>query len=133
MQSKFDIEERAKKWVLGSIFSSWRNHKCRLKAKYFFPNMRNDYNIKNCPLSIPLDQWKILVKFWKSEIAKVILLFIFYYMIICTYTLVDFYLYSFHDFIIKVCSENNKTSRAKFIIVHTTKTKIRYEEFRPIA
>jgi len=30
MQSKFDIEECAKKWVLESISSSWRNHKCRL-------------------------------------------------------------------------------------------------------
>jgi len=30
MQSKFHIEERAKKWVLGSISSSWRNHECWL-------------------------------------------------------------------------------------------------------
>ncbi|XP_027912157.1 uncharacterized protein LOC114171147 isoform X1 [Vigna unguiculata] len=69
--SKFDIEERAKKWVLGSICSSWRNHKCRLKTKYFFPNMPDDYNFKNRPPSVPLEQWKILIKFWKSDIAKV--------------------------------------------------------------
>jgi len=55
MQSKFDIEERAKKWVLGSICSSWRNHKCRLKAKHFFPNMSYDYNLKNRPLTVPLE------------------------------------------------------------------------------
>jgi len=30
MQTKFDIEERAKKWILWSICSSWRNHKCLL-------------------------------------------------------------------------------------------------------
>ena len=82
MQSKFDIEERAKKWVLGSICSSWRNHKCRLKTKYFFPNMPHDYNFKNRPPSVPLEQWKILIKFWKSDIAKV--LFKCYYMWICT-------------------------------------------------
>jgi len=30
MQSKFDIEDCAKNWVIRSISSSWRNHKCRL-------------------------------------------------------------------------------------------------------
>ena len=58
-------------------------------------------------------------------------------MIICTYTLVDFYLYSFHDFIIKVCSQKNKISRSKFTIVYITGIEtfamIRYEEVRPIA
>ena len=36
MQSNFDIEEYAENWILGSVCSSWRNHKCRLKEKYIF-------------------------------------------------------------------------------------------------
>jgi len=57
-------------------------------------------------------------------------------MIICTYTLVGFYFYSFHALIIKVRSEKNKISRAKFTVVHTIGTKtfaeIRYQEVRTI-
>jgi len=57
-------------------------------------------------------------------------------MNICAYTLVGFYFYSFHVLIIKIRSEKNKISRAKFTIVHTTRTKtfveIRYEEVRTI-
>ena len=72
VQQKFDVGEHAKKWVLGTICSSWRNHKCRLKKKYFKPSMSSEYNFKNRPPSVPLEQWKILVKFWKSDFAKVI-------------------------------------------------------------
>ncbi|KAJ1408487.1 putative transposase, Ptta/En/Spm, plant [Sesbania bispinosa] len=68
--SKFDIEERAKKWVLQTICSSWRSHKCRLKNKYFKPNMNDEYNLKNRPSIVPLEQWKILIKYWKSDLAK---------------------------------------------------------------
>ncbi|XP_027924211.1 uncharacterized protein LOC114181824 isoform X3 [Vigna unguiculata] len=70
VKSKFDIEERGKKWVLQSIGSSWRTHKCRLKKKFFKPNMKEEYNLKNRPSIIPLEQWKILLKFWKSNMAK---------------------------------------------------------------
>jgi len=88
------------------------------------------------PLTVPLEQWKILIKFWKSDIAKVTPLSKFYHMNICTYTLVGFFFYSFHVLIIKIRSEKNKISRAKFIVVHTTGTttfaEIRYEEVRTI-
>ncbi|QCD93307.1 putative transposase [Vigna unguiculata] len=68
--SKFETEECGKKWVLQSIGSSWRTHKCRLKKKFFKPNMKEEYNLKNRPSIIPLEQWKILLKFWKSNMAK---------------------------------------------------------------
>ncbi|KAJ1405344.1 putative transposase, Ptta/En/Spm, plant [Sesbania bispinosa] len=68
--SKFDIEERAKKWVLQTICSSRRSHRCRLKNKYFKPNMNDEYNLKNRPSIVPLEQWKILIKYWKSDLAK---------------------------------------------------------------
>lgn len=71
-QSKFDIKEEAKKWVLQTICSSWRTYKCRLKKKYFKPNMTEGYNLKNQPPVVPLEQWKTRIKFWKSDHAKVI-------------------------------------------------------------
>jgi len=79
-----------------------------------------------------LTLWKpILVKFWKSDVAKVISLSRFYHMNICTYTLVGFYFYYFHVFIIKLYSEKNKISRTKFTGTKTC-TEIRYEEVRTI-
>lgn len=41
-----------------------------MKAKYFKPNRPEAYNLKNQPPNVPLEQWKVLVKFWKSNIAK---------------------------------------------------------------
>jgi len=85
--------------------------------------MPDDYNLKNRPLSVPLEQWKILIKFWKSNIAKVIdyLNFIIYVFVLVYLSCL--YLFSFHIFIIKVSCKKNKTSIAKFTTVRTTRTK----------
>lgn len=71
VQSKFDIDKFGKKWVFKTLSSSWRTHKCRLKKKYFNENMTEGYNLRNRPSIAPLEQWKVLVKFWKSNKAEV--------------------------------------------------------------
>ncbi|WJX80383.1 hypothetical protein P8452_63390 [Trifolium repens] len=68
--SKIDIEERGKKWVFKTICSSWKTNKCRLKKKHFNANMTEVYNLKNRPSSVQLEQWRILMKYWKSSKAE---------------------------------------------------------------
>ena len=46
-----------------------------MKKKFFKPNMKEEYNLRNRPSIIPLEQWKILLKFWKSNMAKVIVIY----------------------------------------------------------
>ncbi|XP_025618569.1 uncharacterized protein [Arachis hypogaea] len=67
---KFDIGERAKGWVFKTLDSSWRTYKSRLKNQYFKKNMPLVYNIKNCPRTVPLEHWKILVQFWSLDMIK---------------------------------------------------------------
>ncbi|XP_057736067.1 uncharacterized protein LOC130951435 isoform X3 [Arachis stenosperma] len=67
---KFDIGERAKGWVFKTLGSSWRTYKSRLKNQYFKENMPLVYNIKNCPRTVPLEHWKILVQFWSLDMIK---------------------------------------------------------------
>ncbi|RYR38290.1 hypothetical protein HN51_028646 [Arachis hypogaea] len=67
---KFDIGERAKGWVFKTLGSSWKTYKSRLKNQYFKENMPLVYNIKNCPRTVPLEHWKILVQFWSLDMIK---------------------------------------------------------------
>ncbi|RYR29718.1 hypothetical protein Ahy_B01g054199 [Arachis hypogaea] len=57
---KFDIVVLGKAWVFKTLGSSWRTYKSWLKKQYFKENMSLDYNMKNCPRTVPLDRWKIL-------------------------------------------------------------------------
>ncbi|XLR23306.1 hypothetical protein S83_051206, partial [Arachis hypogaea] len=67
---KFDIGVLGKAWVFKTLGSSWRTYKSRLKTQYFKENMSLAYNMKNCPRTVPLDHWKILIQFWSLDMIK---------------------------------------------------------------
>jgi hypothetical protein len=102
-QSKIDIEERGKKWVFKTICSSWKTNKCRLKKKHFNANMTEVYNLKNRPSSVPLEQWRILMKYWKS--SKVVVSWIHYFLLykhVGLYLCVNFYYINMYAYILVI-------------------------------
>ncbi|XXG53685.1 hypothetical protein AAC387_Pa03g1743 [Persea americana] len=69
-QTKFDIAERAKKWVFSKLSHSWRNWKCELKRKYYNPFPTVQEQLQQCPNRVNRRQWVSLVKFWGSHAGK---------------------------------------------------------------
>ncbi|KAK6236393.1 hypothetical protein SCA6_011730 [Theobroma cacao] len=57
VKAKFGIEARAKKWVLSTIATDWRNYKY-------------DVRLKNCLEGVPFEHWKVLVAFCSSKERK---------------------------------------------------------------
>ncbi|KAK6257641.1 hypothetical protein QUC31_001100 [Theobroma cacao] len=71
VKAKFDIKARAKKWVLSTIATDWRNYKCRLKRSFYSIYKTDDVRLKNCPEGVPFEHWKVLVAFWSSKEGNV--------------------------------------------------------------
>ncbi|KAK6248603.1 hypothetical protein QUC31_020168 [Theobroma cacao] len=69
--AKFGIEARAKKWVLSTIATDWRNYKCRLKRSFYSIYKTNDVRLKNCLEGVPFEHWKVLVAFCSSKERKI--------------------------------------------------------------
>ena len=65
------------KWILKSTGRDWRKFKCSLKKTIFTPSIKKNPNIKRkalyklCPEDVDQDQWRGLVKFWKSKKGRV--------------------------------------------------------------
>ncbi|CAD6252494.1 unnamed protein product [Miscanthus lutarioriparius] len=55
------------KWILKSIGRDWRKYKATLKKSLFNPKKKKSVLNKRCPNDIDEDQWKALVKYWKSS------------------------------------------------------------------
>ncbi|KAK6266758.1 hypothetical protein QUC31_017595, partial [Theobroma cacao] len=69
--AKFDIEAHAKKWVLSTVTTDWRNYKCRLKRCFYSIYKTDDVRLKNYPEGVPFEHWKVLVAFCSSKEGKV--------------------------------------------------------------
>eukprot|EP00268_Persea_americana_P048413 TRINITY_DN5113_c1_g1_i2.p1 TRINITY_DN5113_c1_g1~~TRINITY_DN5113_c1_g1_i2.p1 ORF type:complete len:427 (+),score=59.74 TRINITY_DN5113_c1_g1_i2:167-1447(+) len=67
VQLKFDIDNRAKKWVFNGISHSWRNWKSELKRKYYDPFPIVEEQLQHCPNRVDRQQWVSLVEFWGSQ------------------------------------------------------------------
>ncbi|XP_030932860.1 uncharacterized protein LOC115958567 isoform X3 [Quercus lobata] len=64
--------EGLKKFTLQKIGKAWRDHKCRLKAKYYIPHSRNKARVKsNGPRKCIPEDWNILVDHWYSDDAVI--------------------------------------------------------------
>ena len=65
------------KWILKSIGRDWRKFKSSLKDAFFKPAIEKNPNIKRkalyklCPEDVDDDQWRGLVKYWKSKKGRV--------------------------------------------------------------
>ncbi|KAE8772037.1 hypothetical protein D1007_56012 [Hordeum vulgare] len=73
VQTKFVYPRSCEKWILKSIGRDWRKYKSSLKDAFFKPAIEKNPNIKRkalyklCPEDVDIDQWRGLVKFWKSK------------------------------------------------------------------
>ncbi|CAL5005152.1 unnamed protein product [Urochloa decumbens] len=70
IQTKFLYPRSCEKWILKSIGRDWRKYKSTLKKKLFSPKKKRSTLYKLCPDDIDEDQWKALVKYWKSAEGK---------------------------------------------------------------
>ncbi|XP_050280274.1 uncharacterized protein LOC126721263 [Quercus robur] len=62
--------EGLKKFTLQKIGKAWRDHKCRLKAKYYISHSRNKARVKsNGPRKCIPKDWNILVDHWYFDDA----------------------------------------------------------------
>jgi hypothetical protein len=66
------------KWILKTIGRDWRKFKSSLKKAIFNPAIEKNPDIKRkalyklCPDDVDKDQWRGLIKFWKSKKGRVI-------------------------------------------------------------
>ncbi|VAI62208.1 unnamed protein product [Triticum turgidum subsp. durum] len=73
VQKKFVYPRSCEKWILKSIGRDWRKFKSSLKDAFFKPAIEKNPNIKRkalyklCPEDVDNDQWRGLVKYWKSK------------------------------------------------------------------
>ncbi|CAD6205447.1 unnamed protein product [Miscanthus lutarioriparius] len=65
--TKFLYPHSCEKWILKSIGRDWRKYKATLKKSLFNPKKKKSILNKCCPDDIDEDQWKALVKYWKSS------------------------------------------------------------------
>lgn len=54
-----------------TLNESWRRYKCRLKARYFKKYATDELRIENRPTTIPLEDFKLLLKYWGDETVQV--------------------------------------------------------------
>lgn len=76
VQTKFVYPRSCEKWILKSIGRDWRKFKCSLKKAFFNPTIEKNPDIKRkalyklCPDDVDKEQWRGLIKFWKSKKGK---------------------------------------------------------------
>ncbi|XP_039822239.1 uncharacterized protein LOC120684443 isoform X2 [Panicum virgatum] len=70
IQTKFLYPRSCEKWILKSIGRDWRKYKATLKSKLYNQKKKRTALYKLCPDDIDEDQWKALVKYWKSAEGK---------------------------------------------------------------
>lgn len=71
MQTKFLYPAKCDKWILKTTGRDWRRFKAGLKKNFFSANKKRKSLYKLCPEYVDTDQWRELVKFWKSKKGRV--------------------------------------------------------------
>ncbi|KAM0916821.1 hypothetical protein ACQ4PT_009862 [Festuca glaucescens] len=73
VKTKFVYPRSCEKWILKTIGRDWRKFKSCLKKAIYNPAMKKNPDIKRkalyklCPDDVDSDQWRGLIKFWKSK------------------------------------------------------------------
>ncbi|XP_065876885.1 uncharacterized protein [Euphorbia lathyris] len=70
VKQKYIIPEQGKHWVMKSISSSWRVYKARIKEKHYICYDNDEERLKHRPNDIPLDEFKMLLKYWNDPKVK---------------------------------------------------------------
>lgn len=56
-----------------TLNSSWRSHKSRVKQIHYSELDNDEERIQNRPDHIPLEDFKLLLKYWSDDAVKVFL------------------------------------------------------------
>lgn len=67
VQTKYIIPEEGRDWVLKTLDDNWRVYKSRVKSKHYNKYKNDEERIRNKPATIPLEQFKVLMKYWSDE------------------------------------------------------------------
>ncbi|CAM0907732.1 unnamed protein product [Alopecurus aequalis] len=78
VKTKFVYPASCEKWILKSTGRDWRKFKSSLKKTLFNPAIKKNPDIRKkalyklCPDDVDKDQWRGLIKFWKSKKGRAI-------------------------------------------------------------
>lgn len=71
LQERYDIPERGQKWINTTLSTCWRVHKSRVKKDHYTKYGTDEERIENRPDEIPLEDFKLLMKYWADEGVQV--------------------------------------------------------------
>ncbi|KAK1351440.1 hypothetical protein POM88_054332 [Heracleum sosnowskyi] len=69
-RDRYIIPDNGRHWVDKTISTSWRVYKSRVKKKYYKKYETDDDRMANRPNTIPLEDFKLLVKYWGDEAVQ---------------------------------------------------------------
>ncbi|KAL6868331.1 hypothetical protein ACP4OV_015176 [Aristida adscensionis] len=70
IESKFEIDSKARPWMLTELGNKWRQYKRNLKQKYYKPAVPLEQAIQTHPETVDQFQWLSLFSHWYSDKAK---------------------------------------------------------------
>ncbi|XP_074340711.1 uncharacterized protein LOC141678320 isoform X2 [Apium graveolens] len=70
IKTKYIIPEEGKDWVIRSLADDWRVYKSRVKSACYTKFDTDAERMKNRPANIPVEQFKVLLKYWSDESVK---------------------------------------------------------------
>lgn len=73
LQDKYSIPQQGEKWVFNTFNSLWRTHKSRMKKAHYTKYDTDEERIQNRPDQIPLEEFKMLLKYWSDEGVQVLM------------------------------------------------------------
>ncbi|WMV24438.1 hypothetical protein MTR67_017823 [Solanum verrucosum] len=72
INSKFLIPVEGKKWVMTDLRDAWRRHKKKIKENFFYKNSTLENMLAKRPDSIPDNQFRQLIEYWKNPTVQAI-------------------------------------------------------------
>ncbi|XP_063948205.1 uncharacterized protein LOC108217084 [Daucus carota subsp. sativus] len=64
---RYDIPDGGLKWINKTLNTCWRVHKSRVKKEHYTKYDTDEQRLENRPLEIPLEDFKLLLKYWADE------------------------------------------------------------------
>ena len=71
LQDRYDIPGHGERYIMKTLNDLWKVHNCRVKKDHFTKYDNDEKRIENRPHEIPLEDFKILLKYWADEGVQV--------------------------------------------------------------
>ncbi|WCJ37370.1 hypothetical protein M5689_018515 [Euphorbia peplus] len=72
VKEKYIVPEEGKYWVMKTMKDAWKLYKCHTKALHYTCYATDEERIQNRPDDIPLEEFKVLLKYWSNEKVQVV-------------------------------------------------------------